>query len=124
MENILSILNLVLVIGLAIGGWVAFRYGVTRTANEVQERVINALESEINALKNRLSELEKENARLTQVIAIIRTSLRRRGVFITIDGEMVSIRDKAGKTTHTTRIHGVTSDVTSDEKEFQDEGEF
>lgn len=120
MENVLSILNLVLVIGLGIGGWAAFRYGITRTANEVQERVINALESEINALKNRLSELEKENARLTQVIAIIRTSLRRRGVFITIDGEMVSIRDKAGKTTHTTRIHGVQQD----ESAFQDEGEF
>lgn len=120
MENVLSILNLVLSIGLGIGGWAAFRHGFARTANEVQERVINALESEINMLKDRLSELEKENARLTQIIAIIRTSLRRRGVLITIDGEMVSIHDRTGKTTHTTRIHGVPQDETT----FQDEGEF
>jgi hypothetical protein len=116
MENALSILNLVLFIGLTIGGWVAFRYGITRTANEVQERVIHALESEINALKDRLSELEKENVRLTEVIAVIRTSLRRCGMFITIDGEMVIIHDKHGKTTHTTRIHG--------RQQEQDEGEF
>lgn len=106
MTDILSILNLVLCIGLAIGGLAAFRHGFTRTANEVQERVIHALESEINALKDRLGELEKENARLTQIIATIRTALRRRGLFITIDGELVSIRDRAGKLTQTTRIQG------------------
>ncbi|MGH2480002.1 MAG: hypothetical protein ACRDHW_10145 [Ktedonobacteraceae bacterium] len=114
MTDTLTILNLVLCIGLAIGGWAAFRHGFTRTANEVQERAINALESEINALKDRLGELEKENVRLTQVIATIRAALRRRGVLITIDGEIVSIRDRSGKTTQATRIHGVEQD----EEEF------
>lgn len=105
MTEILSIFNLVLCVGLAIGGLAAFRNGFARTANEVQERVINALESEINALKDRLGELEKENARLTHVIATIRTALRRRGLFVTIDGELVSIRDHSGKLTQATRIH-------------------
>jgi hypothetical protein len=106
MLNILSILNLVLCIGLAIGGLAAFRHGFARTANEVQERVINVLESEINALKDRLSELEKENARLTQIIATIRMAMKRRGLFVTVDGELVSIRDRAGKFTQATRIQG------------------
>ncbi len=106
MTGILSVLNLVLCLGLAIGGLAAFRHGFTRTANEVQERVINALESEINALKDRLGELEKENARLTQVIATIRLAMRRRGLLVTIDGELVSIRDRAGKFTQATRIQG------------------
>ena len=106
MSNTLSILNLVLCIGLAIGGVAAFRHGFTRTANEVQERVINALESEINALKDRLSELEKENARLTQVIATIRTAMRRRGLLVTVEGELVSIRDKSGRFSQDTRIKG------------------
>lgn len=114
MTNALSILNLVLCIGLAIGGLAAFRHGFTRTANEVQERVINALESEINALRDRLGELEKENARLTHIIATIRTALRRRGIFITIDGELVSIRDRSGKLTQTTRIQ----DGAANEEEF------
>jgi predicted nuclease with TOPRIM domain len=104
MTDILSILNLVLSVGLAIGGLAAFRHGFARTANEVQERVINALESEINALKDRLGELEKENARLTHVIATIRRALRRRGLFVSIDDELVSIRDRAGNLTQATRI--------------------
>ncbi|HEX7735226.1 MAG TPA: hypothetical protein VF458_10185 [Ktedonobacteraceae bacterium] len=110
MLNILSILNLVLCLGLAIGGLAAFRYGFTRTANEVQERVIHALESEINALKNRLSELEKENERLTRIIVTIRMALRKRGLFVTVDGELISIRDRAGKFTQATRIQGSVPD--------------
>ena len=110
MTNILSILNLVFCVGLAVGGLAAFRHGFTRTANEVQERVINALESEINALKDRLGELEKENARLTHVIATIRTALRRRGLFVSVDGELVSIRDRMGKLTQATRIRGSQAD--------------
>ena len=110
MSNILSICNLVFCIGLAVGGLAAFRHGFTRTANEVQERVINALESEINALKDRLGELEKENARLTQVIATIRTAMRRRGLFVSVDGELISIRDRAGRFTQATRIHGSQSE--------------
>lgn len=104
MSDILSLLNFVFCIGLAVGGFAAFRHGFTRTANEVQERVINALESEINALKDRLGELEKENARLTHVIATIRTAMRRRGLLVSVDGELVSIRDRAGKLTQATRI--------------------
>ena len=68
--------------------------------------MINALESEINALKDRLGELEKENARLTHVIATIRSALKRRGLIVSVDGELVSIRDRAGKLTQTTRIQG------------------
>ena len=106
MGDMLSIVNLALCIGLAIGGVAAFRHGFARTANEVQERVINALESEINTLKDRLSELEKENIRLTQVIATIRAAMRRRGLLVTIEGELVSIRDKAGRFSQDARIRG------------------
>lgn len=106
MNTILSILNLVLCLGLALGGFAAFRHGLTRTANEVQERVIHALESEINSLKDRLSELEKENVRLTHLIATMRHALKRRGLFVTIDGDLVSIRDRAGKLTQAARIQG------------------
>jgi len=103
MYNFLSIFNLVLAIGTVIGGIMAYRHGFTRTANEVQERVIGALESELRALQNRLTELEKANTRLQQVIATICSALKQRGVAVTIEGDMVNIRDRAG--THTERIH-------------------
>jgi uncharacterized protein (UPF0335 family) len=103
MYNVLSILNLVLAIGTVIGGVMAYRHGFTRTANEVQERVISALNSELAALTSRIESMEKENIRLHQIIATICAALKRRGVAVTIEGDMVNIHDQAG--THTERIH-------------------
>ena len=106
MPNFLTILNLAATFGLIIGGLLAYHHGFARTANEVQERVIHALQSEIGALQDRIGALEKENTRLSQVIMTIRSSLRRRGLHITIDGELVSIHDRSGRLTQATRIHG------------------
>ena len=103
MYNFLSILNLVLAIGTVIGGIMAYRHGFTRTANEVQERVIHALTSELSALTARIESMEKENIRLHQIIATICTALKRRGIAVTIEGDMVNISDQSG--THTERIH-------------------
>ncbi len=106
MFNFLSILNLIVTLGLVIGGLLAYQHGFARTANEVQERVIHALQSEIGALQDRIVALEKENTRLSHVIMTIRSSLKRRGLHITIDGELVSIQDRSGRLTQATRIHG------------------
>ena len=103
MSNFLSILNLVLLIATTLGGILAFRHGFTRTANEVQERVIAALNSELAALASRIESMEKENIRLHQIIATICAALKRRGIAVTIQGDMVNIHDQSG--THTERIH-------------------
>ncbi len=103
MYNFLSIFNLVLAISTVIGGIMAYRHGFTRTANEVQERVISALNSELTALTSRIESMEKENIRLHQIIATICAALKRRSIAVTIEGDMVNIRDRAG--THTERIH-------------------
>ena len=109
MQNFLTVLNLVTTFGLIVGGVLAYHHGFARTANEVQERVIHLLQSEIGALQDRIDALEKENTRLSHVIMTIRTSLKRRGLHITIDGELVSIRDKTGLT-QSARIHGSKND--------------
>src|SRR5947199_10864540 len=101
MLNFLSIVNLVLLIATTLGGILAFRHGFTRTANEVQERVIAALNSELAALASRVESMEKENVRLHQIIATICAALKRRGIAVTIQGDMVNIRDGSG--THTDR---------------------
>src|SRR5438105_13520687 len=103
MYNFLSILNLVLAIGTVVGGIFAFRHGFTRTVNEVQERVINALNLELATLASRIESMEKENIRLHQIIATLCSALKRRGVAITIEGDMVNISDESG--THSERIH-------------------
>ncbi len=103
----LSLLNLLITLGVVIGGFVAYHYGFSHTANEVQDRVIHALESEIQALHDRIAALEKENMRLSQTIATICTALKQSGVRITIDGDIVSIYDYSARRSYNTRISGV-----------------
>lgn len=92
----LSVLNLLITIGLVIGGIAAYRYGFTRTTNEVQERVIHALQSEIQSLYDRIEALERENTRLNYVLSTMCTALKQRGLHVTIDGDIVSIQDYRG----------------------------
>jgi hypothetical protein len=86
----------VLAIATVIGGIMAYRHGFTKTANEVQERVIHALQTELTTLQDRLTELEKANTRLHQVIATICSALKKRGIAVTIEGDMVNISDQSG----------------------------
>ncbi len=100
MTNILTLLNLLVTLGVIAGTITAYLHGFARTEEQIQERVIKALQSELDTLKDRLTALEEENTRLNHVITTIRTALKRRGLFITIDREMVSIRDPRGVSTH------------------------
>lgn len=113
--NVFSLLNIVITLALIVGGVFAYRHGFARTAEEVQERVINALQSELETLRERLGALEKENHRLNQLLLTIRSALKLHGLRITIDGGVVSIHDVTGATTHTVRIIG--SGTEADDKE-------
>lgn len=110
MSDMLTLFNMVITLGLIIGAIVAYRNGLARATDEIQSRVIMTLQSEIQALKDRLESLEKENTRLSQVIMTIRTALKRRGLHITIDGELVSIYDQTGATTHITSMAKPSTD--------------
>ncbi len=102
--NIISIISLVLVIAGLLGGFWGFKHGAARSAQEVQERVINALQAELETLRERLDDVTRENKRLGQIINTICAALRIRGLDVAIERDTVSIRDtKAGKTT-TARI--------------------
>lgn len=96
MSEPLTIVNLFMTICLAIGGIAAYRQGFARASGEVQERVISALQHEIEALHSRINALEKENSRLSYIITTICSALKQRGIHITIDGDVVSIYDCTG----------------------------
>jgi hypothetical protein len=104
MQDLLSMTNLLITLALIAGAFVAYHHGFARTADEVKARVISVMQHEIDALKDRLAALEKENLRLSQIISTIRAALKLRGLQITIDGELVSIHDQAGHITQATRI--------------------
>jgi hypothetical protein len=104
--NIISIVNMLLVIFGIIGCFFAFRNGKANTANEIQERVINALQAEVDMLKDKQDEIIAENARLDNTLKTIIAALKSRNLAVTIDGDMVNIHDAQGSST-STRIQGV-----------------
>ena len=109
MSNSLSLFSLIMSIGLLIGGVIAYRYGFSRTANEVQERVINALQSEVQTLHERIETLEQANTQHTHTITTICTALRQRGLYVIIEGDTVYIHDSANNSyIYTTQTNGET----------------
>ncbi len=102
---ILNIVYISIMLTTVAGSIIAFKVGIARTATEVQERVINALNSEIKSLTDRIVDLEKENINLKQTMGLIKSALRKRGLSVTIEGDLVTIESSNG-TTQTGRIHG------------------
>ena len=102
--NILSILSLILTIAGIIGGIVAFKSGAVRTANEVQGRVIDALESEVHAHQLRIKDIEEHSQRYQQLLETLCAALKLRGLTVHIDDHVITIIDQTSSTTTTTRI--------------------
>ncbi len=97
--DLLSTVNFALTVGGIIGGVIAYRSGVERSANQVQESVITALDAELSSLRSKIDDMKAENTRLCLIIDTICTALRRRGLAVSIDGDIVSINDQQGQST-------------------------
>ena len=96
-QDFLPILNTVLVVALAIGGFFAFKRGYSKETGEIQGRLIVTLKDEVKALRDKVDDLEKERATQDRVIATIRYALRQYGLRITIAGDFVTLQDTSGK---------------------------
>ncbi len=113
-QNLLTALNVLVTLMVVLGAFMAYHHGFARTVSDVQTRVISAMQHEIDTFHSRLATLEKENTRLSQVISTIRAALKQRGLRITIEGELVSIHDRTGNVTQTTRIVDTPPTAASD----------
>lgn len=112
--DILSLLsNSVGFISLGIAlvlAYFAVKSGKMQNANQAQGSAITAMRSEIETLRERMEDKDKENEKLNnkiiqleQTIDTICTALKIRGMIITIQGEMINIQDRNGNST-TTKI--------------------
>jgi len=99
-----GILSFIVSIGVA---WMVARTlaksQVGDATNQAQNEAIKAMEEEIKSIRRKIEDLTKEKNKLEQTIDTICAALRIRGLVITIQGEIVHIEDRNGKTT-TTRI--------------------
>jgi|SRR5436853_2537924 len=67
-------------------------------ANNAQQRAINAMNVEIDMLNRRVDDTAKDNTRLKQTIDTICSALKRKGLLITVDGDLVNIEEKGVNT--------------------------
>jgi cell division protein FtsB len=104
LNNLASVGNILIGIMLLIGGYVALRNGKHRQAGEIQSQVIAALQAELDALQHRIEALEKENARLNHIMNLMKSALRKRGLTVSIDGDLVTIDDTRGNSSHYSHI--------------------
>ena len=93
LDELIHIVSVVLIACMAV---FAYRSGTSRKEAESQSNTIKALETELGLLKDRILHVEQENNRLTQTIGIIRSALSKRGMIITIEGDLVTISDSRG----------------------------
>lgn len=96
-----------------VGAFFIIKSGRLQSANTAQSSAISALQSEMTILRGRVEDKDKENAQLTQkinhlelTIDTICAALKKRGLIISVQGEMVNIEDKRGNST-TARIRPV-----------------
>ena len=99
-----TLIHLASVAIIAIIGLLAYRSGISKTQASAQDNTIRALQGEINVLKDRITEIEKENHRHTQTIDLIKKALGQRGLIVTIDGDLVTIIDSKAGSTSSARI--------------------
>jgi hypothetical protein len=99
--------TLLTLFGIIVYGWYIQKSSKDKAesiATKAYESAIKAMNIHTDILGKRLDEAEKESAKLSHIIETIYAALKSRGIFITIDGEMITIRDNGGSTT--THING------------------
>lgn len=104
MYNLLAVFSFLLNIGMILGGIMAYRHGFAKTASEIYERVVIMYEAELKEIRTQLEEVKTENVRLHSIYNIIVTALGKRGIVISVSGELVHIVDQAAGYAHIGRI--------------------
>lgn len=96
-----------------VGAFFVIKSGRLQNANTAQSSAISAMQSEMAVLRGKIEDKGKENEQLNKkiihlelTIDTICVALKKRGLIISVQGEMVNIEDKRGGST-TARIRPV-----------------
>lgn len=116
------------IIFLLIGGWYISKKAKSEAedgAKNAQKSAIEAMQVEINILRGRMEDLQKENARkiqsvqkentrLEHILETLVTALEKKGIYITISGDMIDIEVQDKKMSTTIRIQDTKKDDDDD----------
>lgn len=87
---ILSVISLIISVGLAIG---AFRVGFNKASSEEQQTTINMLKLQLELLEKQSEQQQKKLDRQEFELQAMRDALKDEGIYITVDGERITIKD-------------------------------
>ena len=96
MNNLFSlngIINTFLLLCTLVGGFFAFKQGLKKKSFEALQETISILQSQVEAIRSSLEVVEKRNRHLEYVIETVQEALKKRGMIISIDGDLVTITD-------------------------------
>ncbi len=103
LETIPYLINAVLAICITVGAFFAVRNGRQNQLNKFQQDTNSALKQRVEVLESKVVDFEKENVIQRHIIETITSALKQKGIVITIDGDMVTIQDRSGSSTHRKR---------------------
>lgn len=110
----LTIVNLFIMIAGPLGGIFIFRSSLAKAKDDVQERVREALEAENQLLQKQIDRQEKAFKRMEKILQLIATTLKRtHNIELSIDEDIVILRDIRTGDQHSARISGSLDQATS-----------
>lgn len=102
----LTIINLFIMIAAPLGGIFIFRSSLAKAKDDVQERVREALESENKLLQSQIDRQDRTLRRMEKILQLIAATLKRtHNIELTIDEDIVILRDIKSGHQHTASIN-------------------
>ena len=86
-------------LGFIIGGIYMVKSGLGDRTDKAQTSALAAMKTELDLIRGRIADAEKENTRLTTIVDTIIAALEQKGLVVTIHGKMVFIQDTKGLST-------------------------
>lgn len=97
LPSILALANFLILAAGIIGGWFVLRSSIAKSETDVQTRVRAALHDENELLRNRVQRLETENKRLSKLMQLIVTTLKKlHGIELDIEDDVITLRSANG----------------------------
>lgn len=97
LPSILAVANLVVIIVGIIAGRIVLKSSIAKSENEIKERILTDLGKENEVLRNRVLRLETENRRMSKLMQLIMTTLKKtHGIELDIDEDVITLRSPNG----------------------------
>ncbi len=110
-SDILPVITFLLALSGIAGSALAYRNVKVSNVAQVQTTTIDAMQHQIDALKDECNSLRKENDRLSYIIDTICSALKQKSIILTIEGELITLED--GRSQHSKVVRRSTRKTTT-----------